>query len=360
MCGKPGLPPVFNTSPVGREAALWALRLFIGREPANLAELDLHASHKQLLSLRTAFVRTHEFEAFLAGAQERRPSYAMPLAFLRAPEDERIPWRFAEPTLAEPMSQLCTASQLDEPAYAASCEVLGTPPVAHRKLWEFVWILACMERAGIIAPGRRALGFGVGRERIPAVLAARGVEVLASDAPADLVQAQGWASTGQHSHEREQLFYPTIVAREDFDRLVQFSPVDMNAIPDGLRDFDVCWSSCCLEHLGSIEHGLRFIESSLQALKPGGLAVHTTEFNLSSDEETFESPNLSLFRRSDILRLVGRLIDQGHEVWPLNFHPGDRVLDEHVDLPPFGLPHLKLAAQRFTQTSIGIAVRRGA
>lgn len=349
----------FAESPVGPEAALWALRLFIGREPTGQAELDLHAQHKDLLGLRTAFVRTREFQAFHASAQEKAARFAMPLAFLRPPEDARIPWRFAEPTLDEPVSQLCTAAQMEDPAYATWCAAFRSPSVAHRKQWEFVWILSCMERAGVIRPGARALGFGVGREHLPALLASRGVEVVASDAPPDLVHTQGWAATNQHSQEREQLFRPEIIERAAFDERVQFRPVDMNAIPTDLRGFDVCWSSCCLEHLGSIAHGLAFIENSLETLKPGGLAVHTTEFNLSSDEDTFESPGLSLFRRQDILALAGRLVAAGHEVWPLNFHPGDRPLDEHIDLPPFSLPHLKLMAGRYVQTSIGIAVRRG-
>ena len=46
------------------------------------------------------------------------------------------------------------------------------------------------------------------------------------------------------------------------------------------------WSSCSLEHLGSISHGIEFILNSLKCLKQHGVAVHTTEFNLSSNEET--------------------------------------------------------------------------
>ena len=38
-----------------------------------------------------------------------------------------------------------------------------------------------------------------------------------------------------------------------------------------------------------VEAGLRFLEDSLDCLKPGGVAVHTTELNLSSNEETMET-----------------------------------------------------------------------
>jgi SAM-dependent methyltransferase len=144
-----------------------------------------------------------------------------------------------------------------------------------------------------------------------------------------------------------------------FDRLVQFEPVDMNNIPPHLKNFDFCWSACCFEHLGSIEHGLNFVEQSLKTLRPGGLAVHTTEFNLSSNEATLEIPTLSLFRKRDIEALYGRLIAAGHKVWPLNLHPGTGPADEHIDLPPFGSPHLKVAVRAYATTSIGLVIEKG-
>jgi hypothetical protein len=87
----------------------------------------------------------------------------------------------------------------------------------------------------------------------------------------------------------------------------------MNHIPSHLADrFDFCWSTCSFEHLGSLEHGLRFVENSIGTLKVGGIAVHTTEFNLSSDADTLESPNLSVYRRRDIEKLVKALEQAGH------------------------------------------------
>lgn len=354
----PADPP--ETPPtVGEEAARWALRLFIGREPNNSGELALHATHTSMESLRRAFAQTHEFHTFFARSQKRLPRYAMPLAFLRPPEVATIPWRFAEPSLADPVSQLCTASQFAEASYADACAMMRMTPTLHRKQWEFVWILAAMRKAGLLRPGARALGFGVGREPLPAVMAAHDMEVMATDAPAEVVASAGWSSTNQHSESRIELYRADIVDRERFDRLVAFRPVDMNAIDPDLRGYDLCWSSCCFEHLGSIRHGLDFVENSLATLKPGGMALHTTEFNLASDDDTFESRGTSLFRRQDMLQLAQRLGEAGHEVWPLNFHPGLGEVDEHIDLPPFAMPHLKLALQRYVTTSFGIAVRRG-
>jgi hypothetical protein len=96
-----------------------------------------------------------------------------------------------------------------------------------------------------------------------------------------------------------------------FCERVSFDVVEM--IPAHLHDrFDFCWSACCLEHLGSLAQGLRFIENSLNTLKIGGTAIHTGEFNLSSDVATLESRDLSIYRRCDIESLVNRLTQAGH------------------------------------------------
>ncbi|MDO9707547.1 class I SAM-dependent methyltransferase [Paracraurococcus lichenis] len=342
---------------VSAEAARWAIRLFLGREPTGREEVAFHRGHGDLNSLRTGFARTREFREFLAriGGEGR---YAAPLFLLRPPASPLVPWHFAPPSLAAPVSQLCTAAQLEEPDFAWLCGALGLRPDPHRKVWEFAFVVAALRKAGLLRPGLRALGFGVGQEPIPAFLARQGISVLATDAPPEAIAGQGWESTGQHATGLAPLRRPSLVPNPEFDRLVRFTSCDMNAIPPELEGFDLCWSSCAFEHLGSIEHGLRFVEESLRTLKPGGLAVHTTEFNLSSDAETFEEANLCLFRRHDLEALLERLAQAGHRPWPLNLHPGDAPMDEHVDLPPYALPHLKLLVSRFVTTSIGIVVQK--
>jgi len=344
---------------MSREAAIWAIRLFLGRNPISEEEIDLHSSHSNFESLRVAFTETAEFQLFYQSVMGRK-EYRIPLFLLSAPVDSRIPWRFTSPNLKEPISQLCTQGQISEHAFEYWCRALDLTPNPHRKTWEFCYVAAVIEACGLMRPGARALGFGVGREPIPALLASRGVSVVATDAPAEIIQGQGWDTTGQHAVNIESLQRPAIIERQELEKMVNFRAVDMNNIPEDLHDFDICWSSCSLEHLGSIEHGLQFFQNSLKTLKPGGLAVHTTEFNLSSNNETFESSSLCFFRRRDIEDLLRRLVDDGHDVFPINFHPGSGPLDTYIDLPPYALPHLKLQVEKFVATSIGIAVRKRA
>jgi hypothetical protein len=132
----------------------------------------------------------------------------------------------------------------------------------------------------------------------------------------------------------------------------------MNAISDDLRGFDFVWSSCAFEHLGSLSGGLSFVTNAMHCLRPGGLAIHTTEFNLTSNFVTFEDPSLAIFRKADIEGLAQTLTDAGHTVAKLNFNPGSGELDRYYDLPPYkDEPSLRLKLDRFVYTSIGLIIR---
>jgi hypothetical protein len=132
----------------------------------------------------------------------------------------------------------------------------------------------------------------------------------------------------------------------------------MNAIPNDLGKHDFIWSSCALEHLGSLRHGIYFILDANKCLRPGGIAIHTTEFNLSSNDDTLESPAVSLYRKKDIQDLQ-RLIElQGNFVLPINFYEGEEELDKYVDLPPYTRDkHLRLLVEeKYVITSIALVV----
>lgn len=89
------------------------------------------------------------------------------------------------PDLQRVVSQTVTAAQSRSPQYASWTQVLGEAPCFDRKVWEYVIVLRtsrprirpeCCARAA-------AMGFGVGTKPLPAALAARGLEVLATGRP---------------------------------------------------------------------------------------------------------------------------------------------------------------------------------
>ena len=276
----------------------------------------------------------------------------------RIEKDSNFSQDASSASLLHPVSQLCTQNQFDEYIYEYWVKEIKEAKRYHRKQWEFVYILQSVATNGLLTPGKKALGFGVGQEPLPAVFAKNGVSVLGTDLETEFAVSNGWATTNQHAANLDDLNNREICDSKKFIDLVKFQFLDMNHIPPDLVDFDFCWSSCAFEHLGSIEAGLKFVENSLKCLKPGGWAIHTTEFNCQSDRDTLTSGGTVLFRKRDILELESRLKQNGHKIF-LNLTLGGQGLDKHIDIPPYSDNyHLKLQLDKYVTTSIGLAIQK--
>jgi SAM-dependent methyltransferase len=280
-------------------------------------------------------------------------SYARVIGVLPAPSDP--------PVAPRRRSELCKQADFALDAYRYWSSALGLPPTFHRKHWEFFYISQALYERGLLQPGRTGLGFGVGHELLPALFAARGCTIVATDQTPDSAAKAGWEKTNEHAHSLAALERPEICPSAVFREHVSFRVADMNHIPEEFADrFDFCWSACCLEHLGSLAHGIEFVENSLKTLKPGGVAVHTTEFNLSSNLDTIESRDLSIYRKRDIETMVKMIGRAGHQVEPLDLNTGTTVVDGYIDLPPYHEePHLRLRILQCDCTSIGLIITRG-
>jgi Methyltransferase domain len=258
-----------------------------------------------------------------------------------------------KPSFDHPVSQFVSAEQIFSWRFERWRRVFGWGAGLNRKLWEYLFILNALDQFVGLRSGTRALGFGVGRERLVPLLAGFGCEVVATDY---VEQRELWPKMAQNLGD---LFDPKICSEASFRSLVAFRNVDMNRIPSDLRDFDCLWSCSSLEHIGGLQNGLDFIEAAMDCLRPGGIAVHTTEFNLVSNETTYETPNLSFYRRKDIEALAEQLLAKGHQI-VLNFTRGDTLADLHINEDPARNWHLSLNVQAgmYVVTSIGIIVRK--
>jgi len=263
-------------------------------------------------------------------------------------------------------SCLCTQALLESPEFVRW--IMRLEPHAldesgqvrlHRKLWEYGFIVQALYERDLLRTGSMGLGFAVGRDPLPAYMASQGCPILATDLYAAQSVRLGWSPDNQHPSGLAALNDRGLCSPKDFQRLVKFRPVDMNALPGDLQGFDFCWSACAIEHLGSIRQGLRFFERMLDTLRPGGVGVHTTEFNLLSNDATVDHQPTVLFRKRDFDELAQRLTRQSHHV-DLVYQAGNTAADLTVDLPPYRQdPHLKLGLMNFTTTSIGLIITKG-
>jgi SAM-dependent methyltransferase len=268
-------------------------------------------------------------------------------------------------------SKLCTQDDCEADWYAFWLRELSSGMIYHRKVWEFAYICQQLYATGMLEPGRAGVGFGCGEEPLPSLFAKYAVSSVGTDLGPDAEEGRAWAEGHAHASSREKLIRRDICSDEWKLDLIKHAFVNMNHIPreyDGR--FDFTWSACALEHVGSIDLALTFIENSLKTLKPGGVAVHTTEYNLDDDGETLDNWPTVLFQRKHVEGLVERLTAKGYDVSPLNLDGGDRVLDGLFDVPPWPwdaeklgwemLPataHIKKSIEGFPCTSIGLTIK---
>lgn len=256
-------------------------------------------------------------------------------------------------------SSLCKELDFNRPWYLSWCNAIKEEPRLHRKLWEFVYICQALEERGLLKPGKKGLGFAVGTEPLPALFAKYGVEITATDIDPVLGEQKGWTNQDQLCYGVDTLNTKGICPEDEFKKLVSYRAVDMNHIPEDLKNFDFTWSACAFEHLGSIDLGLAFVKDQMKTLKPGGWAIHTSEYNVSSDDDTFETEGVVVFRQKDYRKVAEELRAEGHFVAELDFSLGWLPSDFYVDLPPYkNIPHTRLQLGRYVSTSFCLIIQK--
>jgi SAM-dependent methyltransferase len=267
---------------------------------------------------------------------------------------------YNEPKMTNVVSQLVTQSQLESEAFKRWCYEIKETPRYHRKQWEYAYVLQGLYENDLLRPGTLGLGFGVGKEPLPAVMAKYGCKVIATDMDIASAKKAGWVETNQYSTSKNDLNKRGICDVDKFNKLVSFQIADMNNIPARLKSmrFDFIWSCCAVDHLGSIELGIKFIKETVKLLKPGGISIHTTEYNVLSNDDTLDNQGTVLFRRKDIELLVNDLRLEGYHIY-FNPHTGNGYIDKHIDIPPYAdNNHLKLLIGKYVSTSIGLLIKR--
>ena len=96
--------------------------------------------------------------------------------------------------------------------------------------------------------------------------------------------------------------------------------------------------------------------NTLKLLKPGGVSVHTTEYNISS-EENIDIPYLAVFGKRFFDELCDEITSEGHYFAPLDLRLGNSPEDDYVYSG--GLEsHYKMIIGGAVATSIGIFIKK--
>lgn len=283
--------------------------------------------------------------------------------FLNRKQDKDLYfWNFVDdevnlPTIKNPVCQLTTAEQWEEDDFKRILSDLKIKRRFHRKQWEQVFVIRALEKSEKLKKNKKGLGFACGTELLPSYFASKKCKITASDNFLEN-SSSGWVKTNQHSNCAESLFKPKYITEDDFKKYVTFKNIDMNNIPKNyFNSFDFCWSVCAMEHIGGIKKAEEFLKNSLRCLKVGGVAVHTTEFNLSSNKDTFDLKNNAAFRHCDIIRILESLGDDFE--YEINLTIGDHPLNFYVDFQRNEPDkHLKIENRNFILTCVGLIIKK--
>jgi len=250
----------------------------------------------------------------------------------------------ANPDPVQATCRLCSSEDIYSPWHRQLSASLRSNNYKLRKIWEWTYTIQVLYDQGFLSSGSSGLGFGCGTEPLASCFSNFVAELLITDAPPHIIEGKGWSDTNQHTANLEQAKHDWLAPRECMDKVMRFEFADMNNIShDYFNQFNFVWSSCALEHLGSKHLGLTFIVQSAQCLKPGGIAVHTTEYDLSG-QSTIDNWETVLFNEDDFLITLKGMLDtlnndgsgRHFELCPFDLRRGTAFLDGYVDIPPYG------------------------
>jgi SAM-dependent methyltransferase len=197
------------------------------------------------------------------------------------------------------------------------------------KQWECAMMLRTLTDLGVIRPGALLAGIGAGTEETTFALAAKGCVVFPTDRYLELTPWSDVAPAGMvvRPEQYSEYAYPRGgVIPIHSDARVLSLPSDF---------FDGVYSAGSIEHFGSLEAVAAAAEEIGRVLKPGGVAVLSTEFRL-------DGPNDRRWFSDDCILFTPELL-QSHIVGPSgleligepNFATSQGTFDSQVVLVDF-------------------------
>ena len=156
----------------------------------------------------------------------------------------------------------------------------------HRKSWEWAHMMVGLESLDALPPDGMALGVGAGHEPPLFELTNRMRWVFATD-------IYGTGDFTEFEAQPSMLSEPDRFARGPYNRN-RLVVEHMNACDLRFEEatFDVVFCLSSIEHFGGVEGAQKGLAEMARVLKPGGIAVITTECIVNDQPHYSRTPNL--------------------------------------------------------------------
>jgi SAM-dependent methyltransferase len=274
------------------------------------------------------------------------------------------PYHIINPSDQPKLNRLCCIedwknSEIKEAL--AELQKLSPEGFIHRKDWEWALGIIAMRRFGKLNEKSTAIGVGSGREAILYYLANKVKHVYATD----LYKVRNWMEAAPSDFPENPKKYAPFPYKEDALTVLR---MDGTKLEFPSESFDIAFSFSSIEHFGGGKNhsgALRSLKEIERVLKPGGLAVITTEYIINDKEhpEFFNKRTIysDLIDKSERLKLVE----------PLDLRITTKTLDTVIDYSSVGVswnninndykrthPHIVLRIKNILFTSIMLVFQK--
>lgn len=196
-----------------------------------------------------------------------------------------------------PLTCLADVGELERPPASMFDKVMPADYETRfmpRKWWEWDYIAQCAEQLGLMSESGTALGLGVGAEPLIFYFAQHFGSVIATDLySADTVWKEARFGNSEVILNQSPIAFPR--------QRVSIRNADMRStgVPD--LSVDVVWSCSSIEHIPTLRDLFLVFKEIDRVLKPGGHAILTTEYCVTSN--TYLLPGVNAWS-ADILSIV--------------------------------------------------------
>jgi SAM-dependent methyltransferase len=236
------------------------------------------------------------------------------------------PYHIINPNDQSKLNRLCYVEDWENSEIKealAELQKLSSEGFIHRKDWEWALGIIAMRRFGKLNEKSTAIGVGSGTEPVPFYLANKVKHVYATDLYG---QNDGWKRAAPSDFPENPKKYATFPYKEDALTVLR---MDGTRLDFPSESFDIAFSFSSIEHFGGDRKNhsgaLRSLKEIERVLKPGGLAVITTEYIINDKEHPEFFNRRTIY--SDLIDKLERL----KLVEPIDLRITSKTLDTVID-----------------------------
>jgi SAM-dependent methyltransferase len=192
--------------------------------------------------------------------------------------------------------------------------------IIHRKDWEWALGIIAMKRFNKINKNSVAIGVGAGKEDVLFYLANKINHVYATDLYSEL----RWRKAATYDFVTNPAKYAPFPYKQSAMTVLQMDATNLEFPSD---NFDIAFSFSSIEHFGGENHSgaLKSLKEMERVLKPGGIAIITTEYILNSKEHK------EFFNKSTIYSDIINKLDGLSLIEPLDLRITTNTLNSVID-----------------------------